>query len=83
MRVEEHFMEPLKQNLVSGQVIWKLSTGLLQPSKEKSIDFVQEGEERADLRPVGDNNKKSKLEKLRREHGENQAENMKKGPKTR
>lgn len=83
MRVEEHFMEPLKQNLVSGQVIWKLSTGLLQPSKEKSIDFVQEGEERADLRLVGDNNKKSKLEKLRREHGENQAENMKKGPKTR
>lgn len=55
----------------------------MQPSKEKSIDFVQEGEEMADLRPVGDNNKKSKLEKLRREHGENQAENMKKGPKTR
>lgn len=83
MRVEKHFMESLIQNLVSGPVIWKLSAGLLQPFKEKSIDFVQEGEERADFRTVGDNKKKRKLEKLRREHSENQAENVKKGPKTR
>lgn len=54
----------------------------MQPSKEKSIDFVQEGKERADFRTVGDNKEKSKLEKLRGEHGENQAKNMKKGPKT-
>lgn len=72
----------LIQNLVSGRVLWELSTGLLQPSKEKSIDFVQEGEKRADFRAVGDN-KKSKLEKLKGEHGENQREDMEKRPKTR
>lgn len=69
-------MESLVQNLVLDQVMWELGTGLLQPSKEKSIDFVQEGKIRADFRTVGDN--KSKLEKLREEQGENQAENMKK-----
>lgn len=45
VRVKKHFMESLIQDLVSGQVIWELCAGLLQPSKEKSIEFVQEGKD--------------------------------------
>lgn len=45
MRVKKHFMESLIQDLVSCQVIWELCAGLLQPSKEKSIEFVQEGKD--------------------------------------